>query len=91
MAKSSETTTKQIASHFTRVAIASLLMMWGVVNLVFNFLNFRRIPREAMPEAAELTTGVLLVLVTGLLPFLIGLIWLWLLMGKKSPDSTDAR
>lgn len=72
---------QQVSIHFSRVAAASLLMMWGVVNLIFNALSFRNM--EQRPDWPELAVSGFLIFCTGLIPFLIGLVWLWKLMNRK--------
>ncbi len=74
---------EQMIGLFSQIAVATLLMMWGVINLVFNLFSFRRLPAENMPEFTEMAIGATMIAITGLLPFLIGLIWLWKLMDKK--------
>ena len=73
---------EKISWVFAKIAAASLLMMWGVVNLVFNVLSFRRLDADAMPDSMSMSIAVLLIILTGAIPFLIGLIWLWSIMGK---------
>ena len=81
-----ERNTEKVIGLFARIGTATLLMMWGVVNLVFNLFAMFRMGAEGRPDLASMATGGFLVLLTGLIPFVIGLLWLWKLMEKAPPS-----
>ena len=58
---------RAIVAYATRAAVAGLLMMWGTMNLVHNVVDCSR-----GPEGRNWWIAALLVLVTALVPLVIG-------------------
>ena len=59
--------------------VACLIMMWGVINLVHNFLGWQK---GTWQESGSLGVTIAFVIITGLGPALFGI--LMLLRGPKS-------
>ena len=68
-----------IVNYFARIVVGCLILMWGVINLVHNFLNWRAFDSES----SHWWVTLCFVFLTGLLPILVG-IWI---LGKSSPKS----
>ena len=68
-----------VVNHFAKVVVGCMIMMWGVINLVHNFLNWRAFDSES----SHWWVTICFVLLTGLLPVLIGI---WVLT-KASPKT----
>ena len=58
-----------IASHLTTDVVGSLIMMWGVINLVHNFLNWRAFDSES----SHWWVTICFVVLTGVIPMLFGI------------------
>ena len=68
-----------IASHLTTDVVGSLIMMWGVINVVHNFLNWRALDSDS----SHWWVTICFVVLTGFIPMLIGI----RILAKKSPKS----
>jgi hypothetical protein len=68
-----------VISHFTGMIVSCSLLMWSVFNFWLNVLAFRA---NDKPDQAWGTTAVM-VLITCVIPFLIGLWLLFRTLGKE--------
>lgn len=67
---------KKLAQYMTRVGVGVLLAMWGVINLVTNYLYWAR--ENELPDdiqAGDWKTASIFIVVTGLVPLLVG-VWM---------------
>lgn len=59
----------EFVNHLTADVVGSLIMMWGVVNIVHNFLNWRSFDSDS----SHWWVTICFVVLTGVIPLLVGI------------------
>ena len=78
---------EKLASFFAQAISASLLMMWAVFNTVHNIVNFNQQPKAE--NNTEGLLGLVLMNAFGIIPFAIGMFWLWRILARNKPTERN--